>query len=55
VIKTISEKYDTLLIDQEAAMGKYLTWFEDACHFSEDGAVKFAKNVAEYFIKNNIF
>jgi lysophospholipase L1-like esterase len=54
VLKELSRQYDTFLIDQEIEMGKDLIWFEDICHFSVEGAEKFAKNVAEYFIMNNI-
>jgi len=54
VIRQIAKQHDILLIDQEYLMDKNLYWFEDVCHFSEDGTDKFIQNVIYYLLENRL-
>lgn len=54
VILDAAKKYKVYLIDQERQMGKNLHWFEDVCHFSEEGTDAFIQNVADFFLENDL-
>ncbi len=49
VIREISKEHNVLLLDQESLMGKNMRWFEDVCHLSEEGTVRFVRNIAEFY------
>jgi lysophospholipase L1-like esterase len=55
VIREIAKQYNVLMIDQEKLMDKDLRWFEDVCHFSEEGTDKFVQYTTEFFSENKLF
>ena len=54
VIREVAKRNNVLLIDQEKLMGKELRWFEDVCHFSEEGTDKFIQNIVGFFVEQSI-
>ena len=54
IIREISKQYNVLLIDIENLMGNHLRWFEDVCHFSEEGTDEFIQNTTNFFLENNL-
>lgn len=54
VIREISKEHNVLLLDQESLMGKNMRWFEDICHLSEEGTDRFVRNIAEFYLENNM-
>lgn len=54
VIRNIAKHHNVLLTDQEMLMDKNLDWFEDVCHFSEEGTNEFIHNITDFFLKNKL-
>lgn len=55
VIRQIALIDGALFIDQESLMGKELLWFEDVCHFSDEGTVRFILNITDFFREQGLF
>jgi len=54
VVRELANRENTLLIDQERLMRKDLRWYNDVCHFGEEGTDKFIDNIVKFFKDNQL-